>query len=212
MATRPYDSSVFINCPFDEDYAQIFEALIFTTFDCGFVPRCAFEVDNGVQNRIDKIVDLIRSCRLGIHDLSRTELDTHNRLPRFNMPFELGLFLGAQCFGTAAQKKKSCLILDVERYRFQAFISDIAGRDIKAHGGTVDRAVACVRDWLASQSELRIPGGGAISRRLRRFTSDYPSLLLAQSIDPREATYHDLVTSMRDWLAANPASHRVPSV
>jgi len=32
------------------------------------------------------------------HDISRTELNEHS-LPRFNMPLELGLFLGASRFG-----------------------------------------------------------------------------------------------------------------
>jgi hypothetical protein len=43
--------------------------------------------------RIEKILDIIDQCKLGIHDISRTELNEHS-LPRFNMPLELGLFLG----------------------------------------------------------------------------------------------------------------------
>jgi hypothetical protein len=33
------------------------------------------------------------------------QLDAANRLPRFNMPLELGLFLGAQEYGSGAQKR-----------------------------------------------------------------------------------------------------------
>ena len=46
-----------------------------------------------------KIYGLIEECRYGIHDLSRTKLDEINALPRFNMPIELGLFLGAMRYG-----------------------------------------------------------------------------------------------------------------
>ena len=57
------------------------------------------------------------------------ELDETNRLPRFNMPLELGLFLGAKSFSDEPrQKKKRCLILDSNPYRYQKFLSDIAGR------------------------------------------------------------------------------------
>jgi hypothetical protein len=94
-----YDTSIFFNCPFDEAYKSLFEALVFAAFDCGYVPRCALEVDDAGQVRIEKILAIIRGCRLGVHDISRTELDLVNALPRFNMPFELGLFVGAARFG-----------------------------------------------------------------------------------------------------------------
>ena len=64
----------------------------------------------------------------GIHDISRIERDTVNNLPRFNMPFELGLFLGARRFGTRPQRDKQCLVLEAERYRYQKYLSDIAGQ------------------------------------------------------------------------------------
>ena len=57
------------------------------------MPRCALEVDDAGQFRIDKILAMVRGCRLGVQDISRTELDTVYQLPRFNMPFELGVLL-----------------------------------------------------------------------------------------------------------------------
>jgi hypothetical protein len=90
---------VFINCPFDGDYLPFFHATIFTVYRCGFTPRCALEVIDGGGTRIAKIEKLIEECPFGIHDISRTELDATNRLPRFNMPLELGLFLGARRYG-----------------------------------------------------------------------------------------------------------------
>src|SRR3954470_8265087 len=84
-----YDENVFFNCPFDEVYRPIFEALVFAAFDCGYVPRCALEADDAGQVRIEKILAMIRGCRLGVHDVSRTELDGAHSLPRFNMPSNL---------------------------------------------------------------------------------------------------------------------------
>jgi hypothetical protein len=61
---------------------------------------------------------LKRRSQFGIHDVSRVELDESNKLPRFNMPLELGLFLGAKSFSDEArQKKKRCLILDSDPHR-----------------------------------------------------------------------------------------------
>ena len=60
--------------------------------------------------RMTKILRLIRTSRFGIHDISRTALDPINALPRFNMPLELGLFLGASHFGNASQRSKQTLV------------------------------------------------------------------------------------------------------
>ena len=104
---------VFINCPFDAEFEPLFKVILFATSDCGFNPRCALEADDGSIVRIDKLIRIIRECNYGIHDISRTELDRISRLPRFNMPFELGLFLGAKRFGGARQRRKTCLILEL---------------------------------------------------------------------------------------------------
>src|ERR1043165_1148256 len=128
---RKFATGVFINCPFDAKYKPLFDCLIFTTIYCGYLARSALEIDDGSQVRIEKIFQIIQESQFGIHDLSRTELDKSSKLPRFNMPLELGVFLGAKRFGKGAQKRKYCLILDRSEYRYQKFISDISGQDIR---------------------------------------------------------------------------------
>lgn len=110
------------------------------------------EADNAGEVRIQKIARIIRECRHGIHDLSRTEIDPNISLPRFNMPLELGMFLGAQMIGAGKQKSKNCLVLDLEKYRYRNFCSDISGQDIKAHDGDPARALEAVRNWLGTFS------------------------------------------------------------
>ena len=95
-----YEDSVFINCPFDSEYRAIFYALVFAVYDCGYVARCALEVDDSGLVRIQKIQQMISDCRFGVHDISRVESDPQTQLPRFNMPLELGLFLGQSVTGT----------------------------------------------------------------------------------------------------------------
>jgi hypothetical protein len=79
-----------------------------------FVARCALEEDDGSQISVQKIFNIISQCRLSIHDLSRVEVDRSTKLPKFNMPLELGAFLGAKHFGCGGHKRKACLILDTE--------------------------------------------------------------------------------------------------
>ena len=96
MRRKEYEQNVFINCPFDSEYAPIFEAIVFAVNDAGFRPKCARERLDSSQIRLQKIVALISASRFSIHDLSRTDLDDMNVLPRFNMPFELGLTIARE--------------------------------------------------------------------------------------------------------------------
>jgi len=193
--------NVFINCPFDSDYQPLFYAAVFTVIDCGFEPRCALEIDDGSEVRIDKIFRIISECRLGIHDLSRTQLDKKQKLPRFNMPLELGIFLGAKRFGDVSQTRKSCLILDVKPYRNQVFVSDIAGQDIRAHGGDVPSLIRAIRDWLASASKRKtLPGGARIAARFRDFESALPDLCDRLGLAQSEMTFGDYLGIAATWL------------
>ncbi|HEY0080312.1 MAG TPA: hypothetical protein VGB73_17005 [Pyrinomonadaceae bacterium] len=203
MASRKYNEQVFVNCPFDAAYKSLFDAVVFAVFDCGFIARCALEEDDGSQIRVQKIFGIISQCRLGIHDLSRVEIDKSSKLPRFNMPLELGAFLGAKEFGRREQKRKACLILDSEKYRYQKFISDIAGQDIKAHENDARLAIRVVRDWLRNFSAASIPSGSVIWARYQVFKRDLPLLCKELNLNLKELIYNDYVLLVSRWLKIN---------
>lgn len=198
----PYARNVFINCPFDEAYKPIFDAVVFAIYDCGFVPRCSLEHDDGSRPRIDRILGIIKECQLGVHDISRVQLDAENRLPRFNMPLELGLFLGIKASGDAKQTRKRCMVLDSERYRYQKFISDIAGQDIHAHGDQPAKAVSAVRTLLAANSQDKriIPGGSAIWSRFQEFRGAFSGLLRNCRLQEDEVKFRDYSHFVSVWL------------
>lgn len=197
-------ANVFINCPFDPTYKPIFEALVFSIYDLGCVARCALEFDDASTNRFEKICNLIEECQYGIHDISSVKLDKATKFPRFNMPLELGLFLGCKRYGAPAQKEKVCLILDKERYRFQKFISDIAGQDIHEHSEDPEKAIVAVRDWLcAASGRKKLPGGQAIVARYRRFRTDLPNLCVSLMRDENTLIFSDWSEMISLWLKAN---------
>jgi hypothetical protein len=51
MAKPPkeYEQNVFINCPFDDAYKSLFDAIVFAVQITGFRPRCAIEASNAGQ-------------------------------------------------------------------------------------------------------------------------------------------------------------------
>lgn len=231
MAIAPnYYRNVFINCPFDPDFRPLFLAIVFTVTDCGFVPRCALEADDSGDIRIQKIMNIIEQCCYGIHDISRTETTIFTEpdgrseaLPRFNMPLELGVFIGAHRFGSASQKRKKYLVFDTGRYRYQKFISDLAGQDIKAHNWNnaaseirkeqaIGDTVVGVRDWLNTKRDdliaagQRLTGGQLIAARYRDFRQILPELAEVYGQSEADLTFYDLTGLIQSWLQANPHS------
>ena len=181
----------------------MFQAMVFGVIRSGFRPRCALETDDGARNRFALISDIVEECRYGIHDISRTEADGAPPLPRFNMPLELGLFLGAKRYGEKPQKEKRCLILDRERYRFQRFISDIAGQDIHSHDDQPSRCIEEVATWLRTQSRSKtVPGGRAIAAEFAIFQADLPAICQARGLESDELTFGDFTTLVEAYLIA----------
>jgi hypothetical protein len=179
---------------------------VFAIHDCGFHARCALEAEDSGEERIRKIKRIIRECQYGIHDISRVQLDTANQLPRFNMPLELGLFLGAQEYGSGVQKRKRSLVLDTEPYRYQKFCSDIAGQDIRAHYDNPATAVAAVRAMLATalDGNARLPGAATIRARYAQFRADLPGICRRLHVKVAELQFMEIRSLIVEWLAGHP--------
>lgn len=205
---RSYENSVFINCPFDPGYRPLFEAVAFAIYDCGFHPRSALEVDDSSEVRIVKIIRIIAQSRLAIHDISRTQLDRGTRLPRFNMPLELGIFIGAKAFGGDEHARKAAVVLDTDPFRYQKYISDIAGQDIRAHHRRPADAIRQVRNFLATHCDdgVILPGGDKIVERYTRFRQGLARTCDRLHVRPGDLQFRDLATLMVAWLQNHPIS------
>jgi hypothetical protein len=157
---RGFDTqSVFINVPFDTRYAGLFVTLVSTLVSLGQTPRCVLEVRERGQGRLVRIYELLRTCGVSIHDLSRVGTPA-----RFNMPFELGL----ACSLALSGERHDVVVLDAEPYRLDRTISDYKGRDPLVHHNRVDGLVDCVADVFQVSHE---PGPRVLkseARLLRR--------------------------------------------
>jgi len=200
MGTVDYGLQVFINCPFDRAYRRLFFAIVFAVKDCGYRARSALEVSDASELRLTKIFRTISECRIGIHDISRTELDPRYRLPRFNMPLELGMFLAAKEFGDAQQKSKICLVLDRSPHRYEKYCSDLKGCDIASHHRKVETAIYVVRNFLRDAQPLTIPGGKAIYERYCTFVGQLPLLAKELGLNRDDLTFNDYVDLVGRWL------------
>lgn len=202
-----FDRSVFINCPFDEEYKPLLDALLFSIIFLGFQPRIALERVDSSESRVDKIYSLIRESAFGIHDLSRLQSTKKGEIFRLNMPFELGLDIGCKIFGEERFSHKKCLILEKERFRYQAALSDLSGSDIKVHKNSAPVLVREVRNWLCNVVEMPNPPSGSV---IWLRYADYTAWLF-DKLNPQGYSQDDLdalpineVTSyMSEWARIN---------
>jgi hypothetical protein len=173
----------------------------------GFRPKSAKDESNAGDVRFNKIQDLIEECKYSIHDISRAGIDIATGLPRFNMPLELGVDLGCKRYGTPYHQEKVLLVLDIERFRYRDFISDISGQDIEAHGGEEGEAIAAVRNWLRLEVDPKLvitPGSKVILERYRRFQTTLPSICAKLTWDIDDLPFSDFSWAVADWIDNNP--------
>jgi hypothetical protein len=172
----------------------------------GFEPRIALERADSAESRIDKIVELITESKFGIHDLSRLKSKKKGEYFRLNMPFELGIDYGCRLFKGPPWDDKKILILEAERYRFQAAISDLSGSDIGVHKNEPFVACAEVRNWLAQVLGNATPGPTAIWSRFTDFMADNYDKLSGRGYSDADIVAQptgELIACMREWVAAH---------
>ncbi len=197
----PFSINVFINCPFDDDYFPILRAILFCLIYLDYNPLISETTDSGA-NRLSKLKTLIGNSSLSIHDISRVELNSSN-LPRFNMPFECGIDFGFKLAGRKKYASKSFLILEKEKYRYQIFMSDIAGNDIRAHDNDPEQAIKHVRDWIKLNTSEHVDWPSEIWLVFNEFMYDHVRTADEDGYDPQDMnaiTFSDLIGLIKEWI------------
>lgn len=157
--------AAFLNLPYDPSFAHLYTAYIVGITAFGLVPRVTLEVPGG-ERRLDRIFDLIRTCRYSFHDLSRVELDKRRPpTPRLNMPFELGL---AVAWERTHPGDHLWFVLESKPRRVQKSLSDLGGTDVHIHHGQVKGVFRELGNALVRvRRQPTVPEMQAIYRRLK---------------------------------------------
>jgi len=158
---RPYEKSVFINCPYDPGFADLFHSIVFTVVAHGFIPRSAKESEASADPRIERISEALFESKYSIHDLSRFTGEGVDNLARFNMPLELGIAIALRYAGRRTGRVHNWHVLVAGGYAYQRFASDLAGFDPSMHDMTVTSMVRVVSSWLKRQPDVASPSPSA---------------------------------------------------
>ena len=198
-----FETNVFINCPFDDDYVFLLRPLIFTILYLDLEPKIA-QVKSSSHIRVNQIKQHIRESRFSIHDLSRSKPLKGSELPRFNMPYELGLDIGCLEFGDEKYRQKRILVLETEKYHYQKVLSDMAGQDIENHNDDPKTLVKKVRNWFSANDEIKsYPGANKIWLMYNQFYEDLKINLLADgytATEVAEMPTADFIKFAKDWI------------
>lgn len=207
MPETPFEKNVFINCPFDESFEPILQAIMFAVVYLGFFPRIATESIDGGENRLSKIRGIIEASKFSIHDLSRCQARRKGEHFRLNMPFELGIDFGCRQYFGNGREAKRFLILEEKKYRYQAALSDIAGCDIQSYGSdeqlAPQNAITRVRNWLVSEAGANQVGPSKIWKSYTDFQEWYYEKKMdegASEAEIKEYPTSELLAAMREWL------------
>ncbi|MEO7522626.1 MAG: hypothetical protein ABIT58_00950 [Ferruginibacter sp.] len=150
-----FEKNVFINCPFDKSYIDdILKPILYVLVKNGLSPRLSLEVSDSGQVRLQKITEIIKSCKYGIHDLSIVKSRKAKEFARMNMPFELGIDYGLRNCGIPKLKQKQFLILEAIKYYYMKALSDINGFDIKIHSNETKKIFDCLYSWLSETLKI----------------------------------------------------------
>jgi hypothetical protein len=178
-------TSVFLNCPYDAQFQDLFDAIVFATSCCGFLPRSALETGSVAEPRMARIMRAIFESKYSIHDLSRCTGEGDANLARFNMPLELGIAMARRYSAQRRAGRHDWLVLVPEGHRYHAFVSDLAGFDPKVHDGSVRGIVLAVMGWLVTREDaVRMPDPQQVLSALPTFQSELGRLREAWGLSP----------------------------
>lgn len=127
------------------------------------------------------------------------------------MPFELGLDVGCRLFRRGQSASKKCLILETEKFRYQAALSDLSNSDIAVHFNEPVNVVTEVRNWLNNQAKLRASGAAKIWGLFNDFmAANYDELKSRGFSDSNieKLPISELIVCMQDWIAKRDLSSK----
>jgi hypothetical protein len=137
---------VFLNYPFDSEFAHLEDALQFPIVAAGLIPLCAKDFSTQDRPRLDMLVTAISKSHYSLHELSRSRGEGDDNFARMNMPIETGM---AMFHALHTQRREHrCAFLVSTAHDYQKFASDFAGLDPKCHNNDEIEMIRLVYEWL----------------------------------------------------------------
>lgn len=137
---------VFLNYPFDSEFAPLAQALDFAVVAAGLLPVSALDLSSPDRPRLDMLLEAIALCHYSVHDLSRATGEGESNFVRMNIPLEMGLALYPAL--TSQRAEHRCAFFVASPHEYKSFAGDLAGLDPRCHNGDPRTALMLMYEWL----------------------------------------------------------------
>lgn len=137
---------VFLNYPFDSQFAPLADAMNFAVIAGGLLPVSAFDLTSPDRPRLEMLVEAIQCCNYSAHDFSRAQGAGEHNFARMNMPLEMGMALFHALH--TQRREHRCLFFVPTPHEYKAFASDLAGLDPRVHNNDDGRVLIDTYEWL----------------------------------------------------------------
>lgn len=221
MPDEDFERQVFVNCPYSDDYRDLQRAIIFVLMQLRFEPLLAAQISNSGELRMEKIRQQIRECRHSIHDLSLVIAKKKGDSARMNMPYELGLDLGACWYGKPPLNSKVLLVLEQQHGSVKKALSDHAGFDLRTHEGKVDLLLREIRAHFYAHFASQADGIPADFPTYDDLLKEWPLFLtwiqkrpdgtLRSERDIRAMEVPEFKDKVREWMKSQGGALTSPS-
>lgn len=199
-----YEQNVFINCPLDEEYEPLLQAILFCIVYLGFKPRLSISTGDSGEDRLRKIIGHIEASKFSIHDLCRSRATKAGEVFRLNMPFELGIDYGLKHTRPEFSGKRF-LVFEGQRFEAKAAISDLSGCDFEVHSNSFEKAIGEVRNFLVNEAGAQAEGKARIVGHYHDFWAWYWERQLqagSSEADIRSYPTREVLRAMQAWVSA----------
>jgi hypothetical protein len=208
-----FERAVFVNCPFDQEYAPLLEAALFCIVYFGLTPRLANERLEAGENRLDKIVEMMQNSKYSIHDLSRCKAKRRSEFFRMNMPFEFGIDVGLRRSGVEKLESKKFLIFEEGPYDLKRSLSDAAGQDVEFHRNDYQLIIKKTRDFFRVEGNVRAPGASRLISDYATFQGWMVRKKIHEGHSEKEAMNlptRERLDEMEEWIELGKPSEFLP--
>lgn len=196
------DENVYVNCPYDDDFKPMLNAIIFATIFFGKKPIFCENTTSGTH-RIEHIASVIRTSKFSIHDLSRFKslAKGDDFIPKFNMPFELGMDMGFLHFSGSEDRKQMLVCLN-HKDDLNKVLSDLGGHDVIGHDGNPELIIYAIREWLI-KFDVNLTPASIVNDWYIDFELDYINTHLNKRRNPTDVsrlTKIEIIHDIKEWI------------
>jgi len=144
---------VFVNFPFHERNERLFCGFVAALVCVGLPPRIVAKMPAADPQR--QIYELLKPVQVQLHEMSYVQRDLHQqsgfRVPRFNMPYELGMASSA-----SKHNGHEFFVFERKKYRLLVSLSDLSV-DPHIHHGTAEGAILAILDVFGRRGSPATP-------------------------------------------------------